>query len=302
MRTIIIGTRGSDLALYQANLVREFLSDRHGVSATLEVIRTAGDKIDSLPFEKMEGKGFFTKELEDSLLAGASDIAVHSLKDLMTAQPPGLTIAAVGQREDRHDLLLFHSRASAGSGTLPLQPGSIIGAGSARRRTLIRSLNPDLKVRPIRGNVPTRIGKLRGGDYDAIIIAAAGVNRLQLDLGDVKSVTLDPEDFPPAPGQGTLAIQTRQDESALIAMFDQFGTDIEKAETYLERGLLSRFDAGCSLPLGVYSRVADGEYRLLATLGPADESAGIDLRRAEAVGDDPDEIIDSVFKRLTENA
>lgn len=299
MRTLRIGTRGSDLALCQANFIRKYLSERHSTDTTLKIIKTSGDKIDDLPFEKMEGKGFFTKELEDALLSGEIDLAVHSLKDLMTLPPDGLTIAGIGARVDRRELLLFHKNAGGESGFLPLKAGSSIGAGSARRRSQIRHYNPLLEIKPIRGNVPTRVRKLREHEFDSIIIAAAGVDRLELDVSDLGAIRLDPRVFLPAPAQGVLGVQTRTDDTDVIELFSDFGTETEKTETRLERGLLGKFDAGCSLPLGVFSQVENGERRLLATLGPVEALGVTQFRTAEARGNEPGALVNEVFESLT---
>jgi hydroxymethylbilane synthase len=250
---LIIGSRGSDLALYQANFIKDVLVRDFGCTIEIKIIKTAGDKLDQLSFDKMEGKGFFTRELEDALLSDEIDLAVHSLKDLMTSQPDGLKLGAVGYRADRCEMLLINKNARVDDGVLPVKKDGVIGTGSARRKAQIASLAPTLTIKDLRGNVPTRIRKLRGGQYDAIIIAAAGVKRLELDLSDLEVVLLEPLTFLPAPAQGVLGMQIRDDNDRIEKIVSQMNSTETSTEVALERGLLQKFDAGCSLPLGVFS-------------------------------------------------
>jgi hydroxymethylbilane synthase len=299
-RPIIIGSRGSDLALYQANLVKDELSARAGVGAEVKIIRTQGDRVADLPLDKLEGKGFFTKELEEGLLDGSIDIAVHSLKDLPTQQPTGLKIAAVGFRADRREMLLVRPDAlDRSAGPLPVRSGGRIGTSAARRKAQIAHLNSGLKIVDLRGNVPTRVGKLREGQYDAILIAAAGLERLRLDLTDLIAVPLDPEQFLPAPAQGILGIQVRGEDGAIIESVAKLNSREAEIEVALERGLLAKFDGGCSLPLGVFSEAGSDKYRLLAGLGTIGNPLSGDLVRAEAVGADPAHVVDEVYRLLT---
>ena len=201
VRTLIIGTRGSDLALYQANFIHDVLVNEHKCIVDIKIIKTSGDKIDTISFDKMEGKGFFTKELENALLNKEIDLAVHSLKDLMTSQPASLKLGAAGYRADRREMLLIRKESLGSNNVLPVKDGGIIGTSSARRKCQIVHHNPTLQIKDLRGNVPTRINKLRKGQYDAIIIAAAGVKRLKLNLDDLEVVLLDAEIFLQAPAQ-----------------------------------------------------------------------------------------------------
>ena len=166
---------------------------------SIKIVKTSGDKIDDISFDKMEGKCFFTKELEDSLLSHEIDLAVHSLKDLMTVQPDGLKLGAVGYRADRREMLLIRKESRIGNGVLPVKEGGIIGTSSARRKCQINFHNDSLQIKDLRGNVPTRVNKLRQGMYDTIVIAVAGVKRLGLDLSDLDAIELEPETFLPAP-------------------------------------------------------------------------------------------------------
>jgi hydroxymethylbilane synthase len=299
---LTIGSRGSDLALYQANFIRDILTSQHGCDVDIRIIKTAGDKIDNVSFERMEGKGFFTKELEDALLAREIDLAVHSLKDLMTTQPDGLKLGAVGYRVNRHELLLINPGAHSETGVLPVKPGSVIGTSAARRKAQIAFYNPKLKIEDLRGNVPTRVAKLRKGDYTAILIAAAGAERLKLDLTGIVAVPLDPQVFLPAPAQGILGIQTRTGDPRVERVVSRLGSPEEAAAAQLERGLLAMFDSGCSLPLGVYSEKRGDNYCLKAVLGVRAGDGWAGLRRTEVTGDDIPTLIAEAYSRLQEAA
>ena len=299
---IVIGSRGSDLALYQANFIRDILVHELECEVEISIIKTSGDKIGDISFDKMEGKGFFTKELEDALLSGAIDLAVYSLKDLMTTQPTGLKLGAVGYRADRREMLLIRKASRVPDGLIPVKPGGIIGTSSARRKCQIVHHNPSLVINDLRGNVPTRIRKLRDGQYDAILIAAAGVQRLGLDLSDLDGILLDAHKFLPAPAQGILGLQIRSDDARVDAIISRLGSTKARLEASLERGLLAKFDAGCSLPLGVVSHVTADEYRLAAVLGQQEEDRWVGLKQAEVSGSDVDEVVNRVFNLLSERA
>ncbi|RKX26838.1 MAG: hydroxymethylbilane synthase [Candidatus Zixiibacteriota bacterium] len=300
LRKLIIGSRGSELALYQAELIRSVLRDKHSCDTEITVIKTRGDKLDQLAFDKMEGKGFFTKEIEDALLAGQIDLAVHSLKDLMTTQPEGLKLGAVGYRADRRELLLINKDAHNGVGILPIKSGGTIGTSSARRKCQIAHHNPTLVIEDLRGNVPTRLRKLRSGDYDAIIIAVAGVERLKLDISDLKTVYLNTDEFLPAPGQGILGIQIRSNDPEVETIISKLEEPDTALEASLERGLLARFDSGCSLPLGVSTQISGKQFRLNAVLGQKDDDNWSDLRVTEVTGTYVNRVIDEAYRKLTE--
>jgi hydroxymethylbilane synthase len=263
---VIIGSRGSELALYQANLVKSRL-ESSGATADIKIIKTVGDRIDNLSFDKIEGKGFFTKEIEEALLAGDIDLAVHSLKDLSTQMPSGLKIAGYYDPEDPSEALLINPGKYNPGRKLFLDDSAVIGTSSIRRQAQIAYLRSDLKIEPLRGNVPTRIRKLREGKYDAIIIANAGIRRLRLDLSDLKYIMLDRFEFIPAPGQGILAIQSRENEVEINEIVAQFNDKEAELRAELERGLLARFHGGCQLPLAVISSREEDEFRLRAFLG-----------------------------------
>ena len=209
---IRIGTRGSDLALWQARYIAGELKERTGAEPELVIVKTQGDRIQDVPLTPDLGKGFFTKEIEDGLLANEFDVAVHSLKDLAVTMPDGLCLAAVTERANPGETLLVRSEAfdeTSDDEMLPLIPGARLGTSSPRRRMFVLDRRPDLELLDLRGNVPTRVSKLREGRYDAILAATAGLDRLGLELSDLRVVRIEAEGFPGAPGQGALGIQAR---------------------------------------------------------------------------------------------
>jgi len=250
-RIIRIGTRGSDLALWQANFVKASL-EKLGQQVEIQIIHTQGDKIQDLSFDKLEGKGFFTKEIEQALLEKHVDLAVHSHKDLETTSPEGLTIAAVSDREDPSELLLIRKGSVDQNQQWKLKENAIIGTSSARRKSQILAHRSDLSIKDLRGNVPTRINKLREGNYDAILLAKAGVNRLELDLSDLHCETLNATEFIPAPAQGVLGLQIRSEDNELANILAHLNHEETQAQIEIERGVLRKMEGGCQLPLGVY--------------------------------------------------
>ena len=297
-RKIVIGSRGSDLAMYQAKLIRGLL-EKSGCRVEIEIIKTTGDRMDQVSFDKMEGKGFFTKEIEEALLEKQIDLAVHSLKDLLTTQPPGLKLGAVGFRANPREMLLMRSEARQSSGLLPVKDGSTIGTSSNRRRCQIAALNPSLKIRDLRGNVPTRVARVREGQYDAIIIAATGVERLSLDLSGLEAIILPRGRFLPAPGQGILGLQIRSEDDATTALLEPLNSEQDAVEAALERGLLARFKSGCSLPLGVTSDVTGKDLRLRAVLGVKQGDRWSGLLSCDVRGKDVDAVVTEAFNILT---
>lgn len=247
-----IGTRGSKLALWQAEFTRAELR-RIGVESELVVIKTKGDLVQHLSFDKMEGKGFFTKEIEDALLRGEIDLAVHSMKDLPTSQPEGLAITAVSYRDNPADLLLLRPEAVVPGHLFQLRPGALVGTSAARRKAQLYDFRPDVILKDLRGNVPTRLEKLRQGEYDAIFLAAAGVGRLGLDLTGFQVVELHPREFVPAPAQGVLAWQTHREDVRTRRIMKQLHHPEVSAVTNVERRILQLLDGGCQLPLGVFA-------------------------------------------------
>lgn len=263
-RKLIIGTRGSELALWQANYTRTLLEEK-GHDTEIKIISTSGDRSQQwqTSFDKLEGKGFFTKELEDELLAGTIDLAVHSHKDLPTTGPDGLIVGAVSKREDPSELLLMRKEAADDSQKFGLKRNAVVGTSSARRKSQLLAFRPDVEIKELRGNVPTRVKKLREGQYDAILLAAAGVERLELDLSDLHCERLLPQVFVPAPAQGVLAWQVRENDDALLSVLDEINDLDVLIKTGIERQVLNLFDGGCQLPLGVYCETEpDDEDRL----------------------------------------
>ena len=257
---IIIGTRGSDLALWQANHTKDLL-EKKGVEVEIKVISTHGDRTQewNTAFDKLEGKGFFTKELEEALLKKEIDLAVHSHKDLPTESPDGLMVGAVSDREDPSELLLIRKENVDNKIRFNLKSGAKVGTSSARRKSQLTAFRPDVTIEDLRGNVPTRINKLREGQYDAIMLAAAGVERLGLDLSDLHVEKLDPKEFIPAPAQGVLAWQIRDNDSAIESVIDKLNNEDVQMQINVERRILNLFDGGCQLPLGAYceSEISD---------------------------------------------
>jgi len=270
-RKLTIGTRGSQLALWQANFVKDKLA-AIGVASDLKVIKTQGDIVQHLRLDKLEGKGFFTKELEEQLLDGRIDLAVHSHKDLPTAGPPGLAIAAVSEREDPSELLIVHRHGIDSKKRFSLKENASVGTSSNRRKAQLLALRPDLAIGDLRGNLQTRVQKLREGNYDAIVLAKAGVLRMAMDLSDFHIVEIPPTEIVPAPAQGVLAVQVREADSELFAILRQIHRK-EVAETIaVERAVLNRFDAGCHAPLGCYCRrTADGRYEAWTSIAASAE-------------------------------
>ena len=262
MNTIRIATRASKLALAQANQVAKMLSLLSPESVVkLVEISTKGDRDKSDFLYKATSTGFFTSEVEHALLDGRADIAVHSLKDLPTAVTPGLTIAAIPPREKVCDVIV--SAENLGS-IEDLPTGASIGTSSVRRITQMKLIRPDLNCQPLRGNVETRVRKVKEGRVDAIVIAQAGLNRL--GLSDNISLVLSPEVFIPAPGQGALAIQTRDDNSELRKLVSRLDDPDTRITVETERRILAGLHGGCSIPLGVHSFIEEGTIHINAVL------------------------------------
>lgn len=298
MTKITIGTRGSDLALWQARYVREQLAGI-GIQAELHIIKTKGDRIQDLSFDKIEGKGFFTKEIEDALLEGSIDLAVHSMKDLPTSGTPGLRLSAVSYREDPSDWLLLRRGESDPSRPLRLPAGATVGTSSARRKAQLLDLCPDIRLSDLRGNVPTRLEKLRRGDHQAIVLAAAGLKRLELDLSDLEVVQLHPREFVPAPAQGVLALQVRSDDAPLHNALQALHQRRVSRCTNVERGVLRLCQGGCHLPLGVYCEQDHlGNYNVWAVKADAWNAP---LRRVRLSQSTHAGLAQEVFRQLTSN-
>ena len=284
-----IGTRGSPLALKQAQLVREALVAAHGFSASaieLVPIRTSGDAIQDRPLAEAGGKGLFAKEIEQALLDGAIELAVHSAKDLPTILPDGLVLAATLAREDPRDAFISRSAKSLGD----LAAGSTLGTASLRRQAMVKRRRPDLRVVTFRGNVETRLRKLDAGEADATLLALAGLNRL--GLASVASSILSVDEFPPAVGQGAIGIEARARDARVLDLLA--GIDHADTMTALaaERAFLAELDGSCRTPIAGHARIAGGTLRFHGMILRPDGSEAHETRRegtardAEALGAD----------------
>jgi hydroxymethylbilane synthase len=283
MSAIRIGTRGSALALWQARHIAARLSaDAPGLEIMLVEIVSTGDEVTDVPLAAVEGTGFFTATLERALLAGQVDVAVHSHKDLPVAQTPGLIVAAVPERGPVEDVLC----ARDGLTLAALPPGARVGTCSTRRTAQVLARRPDLVVGPLRGNVPTRIGRLATGEFDAIVLARAGLERLGLDRHITE--VFPAATFLPAPGQGALAVQCRGDDAAMAARLAPLDDDDTRRRVTAERAVLHALGGGCSVPVAALATIDAGEVALSATVFAVDGRHAVSAAArggdAEAVG------------------
>ena len=252
---MIIGTRGSKLAITQANIVKE-LMEKEGVKSTIKTIQTQGDIITDKPLYQLQGVGVFVRELDAKLYANEIDIAVHSMKDIPSIRPDKLSIAAVLVRDSPYDILLTHDNVSIDD----LDDGSIIGTSSMRRRAQLLRHRPDLNIQDIRGNIDTRLNKLNQGLYDGIVIAKAGLERMGLNIsGEVLSSDL----FCPSPNQGTIAIATKSNSEYNFNLL-KLNHMQTKIETEIERTLISLVESGCSIPIASFAKVEGDEIYVKA--------------------------------------
>jgi hydroxymethylbilane synthase len=277
-----IGTRGSPLALAQARMVRARLAAALAIAEERieqKIIRTTGDVIQDRTLAQAGGKGLFTKEIEEALLAGAIDVAVHSAKDMPTVLPPGLMIAAVLPREDPRDV--FISRRAK---TLrDLAAGAVVGTASLRRQAIVKRLRPDLEVVPLRGNVETRLRKLDDGVVDATLLALAGLKRLGLTQAATSIFSVD--EFLPAVGQGVVAIEARADDAATRALLDAINHVDTAIALDAERVFLAVLDGSCRTPIAGHATLADGRLSFRGLIAKPDGSASFETSRAGASGD-----------------
>ena len=280
MTTIRIGTRGSALALWQAHHVRDRLSAL-GHAVELVVITTTGDRVLDRRLEAVGGKGAFLKEIEEAMVAREIDLAVHSLKDVPTALPAGLSLCAILERADPRDALL-----SGGATLAALPAGARVGTTSLRRRALVASMRPDVVLEDLRGNVDTRINRLREGRFDAILLAMAGLTR----LGRAGEVTqpLDPRSFVPAPGQGAIALECRDGDAAVRAAVEPLHHEPTSRAVTAERAFLAALGGGCNVPLGAHAFAAGPPG--LELVGFVAATDGSTFLRGEAKGEDPAEV------------
>jgi len=278
-KQIIIGSRGSKLALCQAEWVRARLMAA-GYQVEIKVIKTSGDKLVDVPLPQSGVKGLFIKEIEEALISGKVDVAVHSLKDLPNDQPDELCVAAVPEREDARDVLIARDLKLFAQ----LVPGSRVGTSSLRRRSQAAHLRPDLEIIPVRGNIDTRINKLDRGDYDALILAAAGAHRLGLQARVTQYFST--EEICPAVGQGALAIEVRQGDTRIERAVAKLDHPATHQAIRAERATLRRLGGGCQLPIAAYAFPEADGLRLAGVVASLD---GTRLLRAAATGpvDDP---------------
>ncbi len=277
-----IGTRGSELALWQARHVQARLGGE-AAGVTLDIIKTTGDRMLDIPLQNQLDKGFFTKELEVALLADRVDAAVHSLKDLPTQLPDGLTLAAVPMRAAVEDLLLVRPEAVDLSRPLPLKAGARVGTASMRRMALLKHLAPDVEATFLRGNVPTRLGKAQKGELDAVILARAGVSRLGLDPGDLVVFDLNPRLWLPAAAQGALGLEARGQDAATLARLATLHHIPTAAAVDVERGLLRRMEGGCHSAFGAFAEIDDKGHGVLRA-GIGDDRGWHHIEVSGAVG------------------
>lgn len=264
-RRIVFGSRKSQLALAQTQWVIDELKKRHpDIVFEIRTITTTGDRILNTPLSKLAGKGVFVKEIEEALLSGEIDMAVHSLKDLPTEQPEGLIIAGYPHRADPRDVLVSRS----GETLDRLAPGSRIGTSSLRRVVQARQLRSDLEIDDIRGNVDTRLRKVEEGQYAATILAAAGLQRL--GWLDQATQAFDPEEFLPAPGQGALAVETRENDRKSRNIVASIHRQEHAVAVQAERAFLAALGGGCRVPIAAFAQVLDGILRLTGLVASAD--------------------------------
>jgi hydroxymethylbilane synthase len=279
---IVIGSRGSQLALWQAHHISGKLREA-GVETRLEIIKTTGDKIQDVPLSQVGGKGLFTKEIEEALLDHRIDLAVHSLKDMPSELPPGLILSAIPEREDPRDALLG----------APLREGSRVGTSSLRRSVQLQAMHRDVSIETLRGNLDTRIRKLDEGKYDTIILAAAGLRRL--GWADRISELIPVDVMIPAVGQGALAIETRNDSGEAHQVAHRLDHQRSRIAVTAERAFLAVFGGGCQVPIGAHATVHESEIHLRAFVSEPD---GANPRRGELTGVDPVELGERLANQL----
>ncbi len=280
MPKLRIGSRGSQLALWQANHISSLLSAR-GHEVEIEIIHTTGDKITDVALAKVGTKGMFTKEIEEALAAGRVDLAVHSLKDLPTELPAGFEIAAITERQDPRDAFCSVHFAKIED----LFPGARVGTSSLRRQAQLKAIRPDLDIYPLRGNVDTRLRKLEQEEYDAIILASAGLKRLgKTEL--IKQI-IPAGIMCPAAGQGALGIEIREGDAAMRELLAFLNDENARAATTCERALLNRLGGGCQVPIGAFAEMRNGKLHLESIVADPD---GSKVLRDSRDGNDPEKL------------
>lgn len=290
MRRLVIGSRGSALARWQAEWVQaELRRARPELEVEIRIIRTQGDQAQSIPFDQLPGKGFFVKEIEEALMARTIDLAVHSMKDLPSDLPPGLVLGATTRREDPRDALC----TTGGTGLDELPGGARVGTGSPRRAAQLLARRPDLEIRPIRGNVDTRVRKLREGAVDAMVLAAAGIRRLAID---VPHVPLPVEVSLPAVGQGALGIEIREEDRDVASCVATLADAATTAAVAAERRFLAALGGGCRVPIAALAEADGTRLRMRGVVARPDGSSVLRLE-AEGTVAAPEELGDRLAGR-----
>ena len=278
-KMLVIGTRGSKLALWQASYIAKLLEEKAQAKVKLEIIKTKGDKILDVALSKIADKGLFVKEIENELLAESIDLAVHSMKDLPTEIPEGLIIAATTEREDNRDALISLEY----NNLYELPEGAVVGTSSLRRKAQLLSLRPDLKAAEIRGNVDTRIKKLESGEYQAIIMAIAGLRRL--GMADYVKQIFSVDDFMPAVGQGAIGIEARAGDEKVLGLLNKINNPKNLVEVTAERALMKELQGGCQVPIGAVAEANNGVIELNALVASLDGSEVIKGRHRGSSGE-----------------
>ena len=296
-----LGTRGSMLARAQSGMVASWLEERHpGLKVELVLIKTSGDRITDRPLHEFGGKGLFTKELEQALLAEEIDFAVHSFKDVPVTMPlvdqTDLVIAAVPQREDPRDVIVSANASSLRD----LRAGSRVGTGSLRRRAQILDQRPDLVVEPIRGNIDTRLRKLDEGDYDAVILAFAGLKRAGL-FDSVRMSIIEPSELLPAPGQGALALQCRRDDATTRNALAALHHAVTAAGVEAERELVRLLQGDCHSPIAALTQMDESGITLAAAVGARDGSPPVVRASVRSSSSDVKKLSETAFQHLRQN-
>jgi hydroxymethylbilane synthase len=294
MRKIIVGSRRSKLALTQTNWVIDQLKAIDpAVDFEVKEIVTKGDQILDVTLSKVGGKGLFVKEIEQAMLNKEIDMAVHSMKDMPAVLPEGLTIGCIPEREDHRDAFISKNHVALKD----LPSGSIVGTSSLRRGAQILSVRPDLEIKWIRGNIDTRLSKLQNEDYDAIILAAAGLSRMGW-TSDVVTEFLDPDLSLPAVGQGALSIECREDDEELLGLLKHFSDEETTQTVTAERAFLHKMEGGCQVPIAGYAEIKDnGEVALTGLVASPD---GHTIYKEYMIGSDPRTVGERVAESLTE--
>ncbi len=291
-KQLVIGTRGSKLALWQSEYIKAKVETITGLEVSLKVIKTTGDKILDVPLAKVGGKGLFTKELEVELLAGTVDLCVHSMKDVPTVLPEGCVIAAMPERVDPRDVIVS---GEAGYDLTTLPEGARIGTSSLRRVAQVRALRPDLEIVDVRGNLDTRMRKAETGEVDAVILAAAGITRM--GWADRISHYIPATQMVSAVGQGAIGIEIREDDEFMLHVMERIGHPETMECVTAERVVMRMLEGGCQVPIGAYARYEDGTLTMDAVVGSVD---GTHIVRQQLCGDagEPEALGEAMVERL----